>query len=369
MIRMAVTPRRPDRDRPQVPDLALESSHMTDTSSRLAVGKLPTGELRRLLSKVEPDASVVIGPRVGEDAAVLDLGDRYLVVATDPVTFAADRIGWYVVHINANDIAVMGAEPRWFFAVVLLPEEQATTQMIGDIMTDIRGTCAAVGATLAGGHSEITANLTRPIVVGQMLGEASTSRLVNKRRVTVGDRILLTHGIAIEGTAILAREKSNALAGLVDAATLDRAERLLFKPGISVMQAARTALDAGTVHGMHDPTEGGLATGLAELVEPAGLGLRVVRDRIPIFPETTRICDVMGLDPMGLIASGALLIVAPPADADRIADALEKHLIPVAHIGDVRPREDGLSIEIDGIARPLVPPDRDEIARVFESGA
>lgn len=342
---------------------------MNDQPANLAVGKLPSGELRRLLSKVEPDPSVVIGPRVGEDAAVLDLGDRYLIAATDPVTFAADRIGWYVVHVNANDVAVMGGEPRWFFAVVLLPEEHATTEMIGDIMTDIRGTCAVVGATLAGGHSEITSNLTRPIVVGQMLGEAPTSRLVNKQRVTPGDRILLTEGVAIEGTAILAREKTSVLGGLVDASTLDRAERLLFKPGISVLRAARTALDTGTVHGMHDPTEGGLATGLAELVEPAGLGLRVVRDRIPIFPETARICDVLGLDPLGLIASGALLIAAPPDDAANIQKALEDHLIPVASIGEVLPNGSGLIIEIDGVDQPLVPPDRDEIARVFESGA
>ena len=194
----------------------------------LAVGKLPAEELRRLLSKVEPDPSVIIGPQIGEDAAVLDFGDRCLVVTTDPVTFAADRIGWYVVHINANDVAVMGARPRWFFAVVLLPEGQSTSEMMNDIMTDIRGTCAVVGATLAGGHTEITSNLTRPIVVGQMLGDAPATRLVNKQRLTVGDQLLLTQGVAIEGTAILAREKSSLLADHLDPETLDRAERLLF---------------------------------------------------------------------------------------------------------------------------------------------
>jgi hydrogenase maturation factor len=340
---------------------------MAPESQNLSVGKLPHAELKRLLSKVEPDPSVIIGPQIGEDAAVLDFGDRCLVVTTDPITFAADRIGWYVVHVNANDVAVMGARPRWFFAVVLLPEEQATSAMMNDIMTDIRGTCAAVGATLAGGHTEITSNLTRPIVVGQMIGEAPSSRLVNKQRLGVGDRILLTHGVAIEGTAILAREKSSLLGDLVDPETLDRAERLLFKPGISVVQAALMAIDAGEVHGMHDPTEGGLATGLAELVDAAGLGLHIVRERVPIYPETATICDVLGLDPLGLIASGALLIAAPPGDAERIARALQDHLIPVASIGEVRPRDNGLTIEVDGQIQPLVPPDRDEIARVFES--
>ena len=83
--------------------------------SLLSTGKLPTKLLDKLLSSYEvKDKRVIIGPRVGEDAAVIDMGDKYLVAKTDPITFTAENIAWYVVNINANDIATMGATPRWF---------------------------------------------------------------------------------------------------------------------------------------------------------------------------------------------------------------------------------------------------------------
>src|SRR5713226_5862971 len=92
----------------------------------LPVGKLPAELLQRLFGKyVDADPRVIVGPQVGEDAAVLDMGDRYLVATTDPITFATDEMGWYALHVNANDLAVRGATPRWFLCTVLLPEARA----------------------------------------------------------------------------------------------------------------------------------------------------------------------------------------------------------------------------------------------------
>ncbi|MFQ6019121.1 MAG: AIR synthase related protein, partial [Dehalococcoidia bacterium] len=81
------------------------------------VGKLPHELLAQLLAKVRRrDPRVVVGPTPGEDAAVIDLGQRLLVAKSDPITFATDLIGWYAVHVNANDVACMGAKPAWFLA-------------------------------------------------------------------------------------------------------------------------------------------------------------------------------------------------------------------------------------------------------------
>src|SRR5215468_8032188 len=184
----------------------------------LPVGKLPPEHLRSLLRHLpKHDPRLLVGPQIGEDAAVIDAGDRYLVVATDPITFATDHIGRYAVHINANDVAVLGARPLWFFLVMLLPEKGTTPELAEAIMTDVRNTCKELDVALGGGHTEITQGLDRPILVGQMLGEVAPNRLVRKTRVAIGDKILLTRGVAIEGTAILAREKSEALQGRVDA--------------------------------------------------------------------------------------------------------------------------------------------------------
>ncbi|MGH7488579.1 MAG: AIR synthase related protein, partial [bacterium] len=193
-------------------------------NARLPVGKLPADHLRSLLTKLStPDSRLLIGPQIGEDAAVIDVGDRYLVVATDPITFATDHIGQYAVHVNANDVAVLGARPLWFFVIMLLPESSATPELAETIMADVRATCGELDVTLCGGHTEITQGLDRPILVGQMLGEVAPTRLVRKTRITAGDQIVLTHGLAIEGTAILARERSDQLQGRVDADVLARA--------------------------------------------------------------------------------------------------------------------------------------------------
>src|SRR6201982_4027630 len=187
------------------------------------VGKLPLEHLRSLLShSPRVDSHLLIGPQIGEDAAVIDLGDRYLVVATDPITFATDHIGRYAVHINANDVAVLGARPLWFFVVMLLPERSTTAELAETILADVRATCDELGLTLGGGHTEITQGLDPPILIGQMLGEVALNRLVRKSCIAIGDLILLTRGVAIEGTAILAREKSEPVRSAVDPALLAR---------------------------------------------------------------------------------------------------------------------------------------------------
>lgn len=334
----------------------------------LPVGKLPLQHLRPLLKQSPKlDPRLVIGPEIGEDSAVIDTGDRYLIVATDPVTFATDRIGRYAVHINANDVAVLGARPLWFFVVMLLPENLTTPELAEAIMADVRSACEELGVAIGGGHTEITQGLDRPILVGQMLGEVAPTRLVQKKRVPVGDQILLTRGLAIEGTAILAREKWDRLQNRIDADVLGRAARFLIEPGIGVVNVALAAANVGeAVHAMHDPTEGGLATGLVELVAPAGVGLRVIRERIPVLPETNIICSVLSLDPLKLLASGALLVAVAPDGTDLVVRAIEATGAPVAVIGEVRPKAEGITIVTNGKVEPLAPAARDEIARAFE---
>jgi len=335
----------------------------------LPVGKLPAGVLARLLAKHVPaDPRVVVGPKVGEDVAVLDMGDRYLVAKSDPITFAADAIGWYAVHVNANDVACAGAAPRWFLMTLLLPEGRATAGLAEAVFDQVRDACREVGAELVGGHTEITAGLDRPLLVGSMLGEVARDRLVQTAGARPGDRLLLTKGIAVEGMAVLARERPEALrAAGVDQSTLARARDFLRRPGISVVPDARVATAAGRPHALHDPTEGGLATGLHELAEAAGVGVRVHREAIPVLSECAAICAALRLDPLGVLASGALLIAAPPAEADRMAAALAAAGIACATIGEALPAGEGRWLVAGGRAAPLPAFPRDEVARFFEA--
>jgi hydrogenase expression/formation protein HypE len=331
------------------------------------LGKLPAEHLTRLLTRYAPtDERVVLGPSVGCDATVLSFGDRYLVAKTDPITFASEEIGWYAVHVNANDIACMGATARWFLATLLLPEVCTDERLVDTIFDQIVGACAELGVELVGGHTEITYGLDRPIVVGCMLGEVAPGRLVRPDGARPGDVLLITKGIAVEGTAIIAREKGSELAG-VDRSLLERCQGFLYDPGISVVRDAAVATAAGEVHAMHDITEGGLATGLWELAEAAGVGLEVDEVAIPILPETSTLCTRLGLNPLGLIASGALLLAVAPADAAVIRTALEEADITAARIGRVVERERAIVLRsATGGVRPLPRFERDEIARLFE---
>jgi hydrogenase expression/formation protein HypE len=332
------------------------------------LGKLPPEHLARLFARYAPaDERVILGPGVGHDAAVISFGvpahggaSRYLVAKTDPITFATDEIGWYAVNINANDVACTGATARWFLATLLLPEGRADAALVDTIFDQIASACTELNIGLVGGHTEITYGIDRPIVVGCMLGEVAPERLVRPDGARPGDVLLVTKGIAVEGTAIIARERVSGLEEL-GAPFLERCQDFLYNPGISIVRDAAVATAAGAVHAMHDPTEGGLTTGLWELAEAAGVGLAVDEDAISILPETQTLCARLGLDPLGLIASGALLMAVAPEDAAGIQDALERAGIAVSRIGHVERREQGIVLRSANGERPLPRFERDEI--------
>ncbi len=335
--------------------------------SPLPVGKLPAEHLARLLAQhTRPDPRLVVGARLGEDAAVIDMGDRYLVAKTDPITFATDEIGWYAVNINANDIACAGATPRWFLVTLLLPEGQTDVELVESIFGQIAGACDRLGVTLAGGHTEITYGLGRPIVVGHMLGEVAPAQMVATAGARVGDDLIVTKGVAVEATAIIAREKAEELRGVLDAVTIQRCQGFLHDPGISVVRDAQVAQAAGAVHAMHDPTEGGLATSLWEVAQAAGVGLEIDEAAIPLLPETAALCAHFALNPLGIIASGALLLTCPPTETAAIVAALFGAGIRATVLGRVVGRKRGCRLFSSQGERPLPTFERDEIARVFE---
>jgi hydrogenase maturation factor len=334
----------------------------------LLTGKLPPKLLERLLAGVaRRDPRVLLGPTLGEDAALIDLGDRVLVAKADPVTFATDRIGWYTVHVNANDVACMGARPAWFLATILLPQG-APEALAEDIFSQVESACEALGVTLVGGHTEVTYDLERPIVAGAMLAEAAPDRIVRSSGARPGDHLLLTKGVAIEGTALLARDAPDELRRRgVPEDTLTRARALLDSPGISVVREALLACDTAPVHAMHDPTEGGLATGLDELAAASGLVAEVKEEAIPVLPETAEVCRSLSLDPLGLLASGSLLIAVAEEDCERVRGALFSAEIPSSCLGCLAEGRKGVIIDGRGERREIPHFQRDELARFLES--
>ena len=329
----------------------------------LRKGKIPQKLLENLLSTISPPLpSVLVGPKVGEDAFAASLSEDTLVASTDPITFTAKEIGFYAVNINANDVVTMGAKPRWFLATLLLPQ-LASQSEIRSIFRQIDLACQSIGASLCGGHTEVVPSIENPIVVGTMIGTVRKERLIVSRNAKAGDIVLLTKRLAIEGTAIIAREKPKIALRVLGRRGFRKACRFVRKPGISVVKEALIAVETASVSAMHDPTEGGLIWGVKELASASGRGIEVDLDRVPVYDETIKLCNHFKINPFGLIASGSLLIVASQENARRIGLRLRSAGIECTEIGVMRSRGvlfrqngkrvRGLRIESDEICRVL----------------
>ena len=337
----------------------------------LPVGKLKHDFLKELLPTHNSSTGVIVGPQLGEDAAVIALGDNYLVATSDPITFATEDIGWYVVCVNSNDIAAMGAVPKWLLVTLLFPEDATTPTMVRDIMEQITQACAAFDIELCGGHTEVTSAVTQPVVIGQMMGVTHKDALFTSADARVGDVLILTKGLGIEATAIIAREREEQVREKCDARFLEQAKNYLVNPGISVLKDAQIAIATGGVHAMHDVTEGGVATAASELATAAELGVIVYLDKLfgsPIlYSNITRIlCDMFKLNPLGVISSGAMLIASEPEKGETICQALGAAGINADIIGKFLPSESGMWLEdANGTQQPLPVFETDEIAKLL----
>ena len=271
----------------------------------LPPGKVPEGLLTELLAASPPwPDDVLVGPRVGEDACALSVGERVLVAATDPITLTGSDVGAHAVIINANDVAVMGVKPRWFLANVLLAPG-ATASDVRALFANMNDALGRVGAVLVGGHTEVSAAVNQNVVAGQMLGLAEPGGVVRTGSLRPGDRIVQVGPAPLEGAAILAADFRASL-GALSEEVVRRAAAAMADPGISVVAPALLAAEQGA-HSMHDPTEGGLSAGLYEMATASEVGLEIDSDAVLWFGPGRQICRELGLDPWGMLASGTLL--------------------------------------------------------------
>ncbi len=336
----------------------------------LPAGKLPASLLTRLLGDLPTHhPHLLLGPAVGEDAAVITWGsddNQLLVAKSDPITFATDEIGYYAVNVCANDLAVTGARPLFYLPTILLPAGQTDVALVEQIFQQIGAACRRLGITVAGGHSEITPTVTQPVVAGTMLGAVQRTHVVTSRGAQMGDVVLMAGQAPVEGASIIAREMGPRLREQGwTLAELEEAANYLYTPGISVLQPALLAAEAGLVTAMHDPTEGGVATGLLELAVAADVGLVVELAALPFSDLAVRLCTAFGLDPLGVIASGALLATAPAANVDRLQQLWLAHGWPSAQVGRVVAKSAGITAYRQGEPRPLPHFTTDEITKLW----
>ncbi len=283
---------------------------------------------------------VLQGPGIGADAAIIDLGDRVLVVHSDPITEAVERLGWLAVNIACNDVAVRGAKPLWVSTTILLPEG-FSEELLDTITADMDYAAKELGVMIVGGHTEETPRLDRPIVNVTAMGVASKKTLVLTSGARVGDYIVMTKTAGLEGTGIIARDfEEELIKRKVPRNIIDRAKEFTWK--VSVVREALLFAWLGATS-MHDPTEGGLIGGLVEMSTASGRKLVVYEDKIPVAEETKIIASALGLDPLKLISSGVLLATIPSDNIEKVLEIARNSGISATIIGRV---EEGYGVEL-----------------------
>jgi hydrogenase expression/formation protein HypE len=332
----------------------------------LPAGKLPPWLLRKILPASSDDSQILVGPGLGRDAAAIAVGDRVIVAKNDPITFASEGGEEHLVDVNANDIACMGAVPRWLLVTGLLPVGVTPADVLR-VFANLREACRKRSVSLIGGHTEIVHGLPRPILVGMMLGEAAPGDLLQPGQALPGDVLVVTKSLAIEGTALLAREREKELISLLGEDVVEKAARLLRNPGISVVRDAEVARASGGVTAMHDPTEGGLATAVRELAAASGLGAALDSGSIPILSETKVIAQALGLDPLGMLASGSLLIAVRPGAVNQLLRDLISKGIPARNIGHLVEEPSEFTLQTCDDRRQLPDFAVDEVARLLST--
>ena len=309
------------------------------------------------------DPDILLGAAFGEDVALTRVGDDILVSHVDPIVGAIGDIGWLAVHVACNDVATTGIPPRWILLLVMVPSME-DEELLEQIMRDAGRAAEEIGVSVIGGHTGYSAGLSRPLVAVTALGTASGREPVRTGGAGVGDRVLVTKGIGLEGTGILAQDFADVARELgLSEEDLVEARRLMGQ--VSVVPEALALADHGAT-AIHDVTRGGLMETLLEIAYLSGAGIELDSSQLLIPPIVSRFARSFRFDPLRMISSGTLAVTVPPGRVEDVSRALGELGTPFAFAGrvvegtGVRVRQDGQAVHYTEIRC-----EEDELARMW----
>jgi hydrogenase maturation factor len=334
---------------------------MKDSSDRLEEGKLAPADLAPLLQLTSRSAPIVVEAAVGEDAAVVE-GAETIVITADPITFTEENIGIYTVAVNCNDVVAMGGEPRYLTTTLLLPVG-TTKNKLRSLFKDLAETARNAGILWVGGHTEVTSAVNRIVVSGHAVGFLS-----GKPTTTAGARpddcIVMSKWVGLEGTTIITKTYPQRSVELLGNDSFKEVTNWIRDPGISIIEEGRI-LKGLDLTSAHDPTEGGIATGIHELATRSAVGAEIFWDKIQLREETNLLCREWNLDPLGLLSSGVFIFTAPERTALEACRRLQNRNIPASIIGKITSRSDHVSLLRDNRKAPLPSFKRDEFLKII----
>ncbi len=328
----------------------------------MEIGKLPNEILEKIvISNIKTKRKeILVGAAIGKDSAIVDFGEEVCVMSTDPITGATKDLGSLAVHVSCNDVATSGAEPLGVLLTILVPPETAIED-IENIMIDASKAAEEINIEIMGGHTEITDGVNRIIISSTVIGKQKKDKLPNIKDIKVGDKVMVTKWVGIEGTAIIAKELNDKLKDKIGEEKLIEAQNL--GNMISVVREGIICGQIGVKY-MHDITEGGIFGAVWEASKAINKGIKIKEDLIPVNTITREIGTLLNIDIYRLISSGSMLIIAGEDKVSKINEELSRNGIKSTVIGEVI--ESKILLEKSGHTIEIEPPSSDELYKVLD---
>ncbi len=321
-------------------------------------GKLDFDDLRNIIfnNKTIKRNEVKVRNDVGEDCSIIDFGDCEGIFSTDPITGANENVGKLAVHVNCNDIASSGGEPIGILVTILAPTSSSIEE-INTVMHEIDEEAAKIGVEIIGGHTEVTSAVNKMVISVTVIGKNKKGKSIKTAGAKVGDDIIVTKAIGLEGTYILINDYEERVKKILSKEEIEFGKSLINK--ISVLEEGKIGGEFG-VNSMHDITEGGLLGGLFEVAMASDKGFKIFKDKIPMLDITKKICDEFGIDSLRLISSGSMLVTTK--NGEQLIRELNEKGIEASIIGSVY--EKGGVLVDDNKEITVKPPKRDELFNI-----
>ncbi|SKA79803.1 Hydrogenase maturation protein, carbamoyl dehydratase HypE [Clostridium sp. USBA 49] len=323
-------------------------------------GKLNWDDLNKIIknNRSVNRKEVKVRPGIGEDCSIIDFGDYECALSTDPITGTERNIGKLAVHINCNDIASTGIEPLGILVTILAPEGTDIEQ-IDSIMKEIDEETKKLNVEILGGHTEITKAVNKIIVSCTAIGKGKNNTAISTSGAKIGDDIIVTKSIGMEGTYIVVNDYFEYIKDLLSFKEIIEVKEYINK--ISVVKEGVIAGKFG-VNSMHDITEGGVLGALWEMAKASLVGFKVYKEKMPISTSTYKICNKFDVNPLRLISSGSMLITTK--DGAALIEKFKENGINASIIGKVT-KEKGILVE-NNVEIEVEPPERDELFIINE---
>lgn len=298
------------------------------------MGKLSRRELEKLLSCIKREPRVVVPPHPGFDSGVHLIGDKYLVVSTDPcIGVPEDWFGWLLIHYAASDVALFGAKPE-YCTINLLGPTKTKPETFYAVMKQACAAAEELGMAIVTGHTGTYYGLSSLVGVCTAYGTVSRDRLITPDGAKPGDYVLFTKSLGLEIVINFAIAHKALAEQLFGSGRVIELSKLV--PMQSCVKEALLLSDVGGVHAMHDTTEGGLTSALNEMAENSRVGFKIEWEKIPLSPDVWVLVDFFKLSEeqiLSMSSTGTILAAVSPEAKDKVERVLRQNNVEASFLG------------------------------------